>query len=244
MRLRRLAIRAASGSLIGRPNTSTHAVARLKPRRQDPRDRQRTSPRLPRPNPRRSACGRALGTSVSLWRAVRPSKRAVPQWDGGSAQTSPARLSALLLFAPLAASKPTHRRIFGAAAAPPLDSPRREVAPQGRRQRCRRGRGDSPSGCCGLCGPAAPVGARWCISSALACLGRRWPKTGPEGWRTGAGKASRPCLVENLKTGGGWGMCLILLPPPPARRSWVHSAAWAQSRKLRWAFVPGPVHAR
>ena len=131
MRLRRLAIRAASGSPIGRPNASTPAVERLKPRRQHPRDAQRTFPRLPGPNPRASACGRALGTSGSLWRAACPSKRAAPQWDGDSAQTSPARLSALRRFAPRAAFKPAHRRIFGESAqASVRDSPRREVAPQ------------------------------------------------------------------------------------------------------------------
>ena len=139
MRLRGLAIRSASGSAIGRPNASTPAVARLKPRRQDPRDAQRTFPRLPGPNPRASACGRALGTSGSLWRAACPSRRAAPRWDGDSAQASPARLFWLQRFAPRAAFKLTHRRIFGESAqASVRDSPRRDVAPQGRRQRRRR----------------------------------------------------------------------------------------------------------
>ena len=147
MRLRRLAIQAASGFPIGRPNASTPAVARLKPRRQDPRDAQRTFPRLSGLNPRTSACGRALGTSGSLWRAACPFKRATPQWDGDSAQASPARLSALRRFAPRAASKPAHRRIFGESAQASVRvSPRREVAPQGRRQQGRRQQGRRQQG--------------------------------------------------------------------------------------------------
>ena len=139
MRLRRLAIQAAKGSPIWRPSASTPAVARLKPRRQDPRDAQRTFPRLSGLNPRTSACGRALGTSGSLWRAACPFQRAAPQWYGDSAQASPARMSVLRRFAPLAALKPAHRCIFGESVqASVRDSPRCEVALQGRRQRRRR----------------------------------------------------------------------------------------------------------
>ena len=175
-------------------------------------------------NPRASACGRALGTSGSPWRAARPFKRAAPQRDGDSAQASPARMSALRRFAPRAASKPAHRRIFGESAqASVRDSPRREVAPQGRRQRRGAARPNtSPLGAaspaCANAPPAAPASASAAAAAHATCAQPRLRATG----RPEPVLPRRACGFEE---------------PPPSAPSMRAAAAWRGAATLDWLRV-------
>ena len=174
MRLRRFAIRAASGSPIRRPNASTPAVARLKPRRQDPRDAQRTFPPLRAPNPRTSACGRALGTSGSLWRAARPSSG---RRRGGTAiRRKPHRRGCLRCGDSRRAPRPS-QRIAAYSAAQQRHRSIRHAA-RSRRRAVASGAGaagpnTSPHGAaspaCANAPPAAPASASAAAAAHAAC---------------------------------------------------------------------------